>query len=168
MTEYVHTDNEGGVQPEVLGLVCIPAFPAMLKYSGQPCGIYSSSFDLGCTHFDAIGCNMSSITGPVASDEPFSTSTITKAFVPGRNLPALTTIFTYDAECRDRWVLPRQRAVSLVVYNTYPGSETAEDYWTSCQPLGYQNIYSPGVCPEGDTLFAVTELQFVFGGSTVK
>jgi hypothetical protein len=88
------------------------------------------------------------------------------------NVPGLTTLFTYAAECRDSWVLPQPGSLSHTVYSTLAQrGASRSDYmyyiWTSCQPLGFQSMYSPGVCPMGSTLGNTTGTQYVWETSSV-
>jgi hypothetical protein len=88
------------------------------------------------------------------------------------NVPGLTTLFTYAAECRGLCVLPQPGSLPHTVYGTFAqrGASRSDyiDYvWTSCQPLSSQFIYSSGVCPSGSTLGNITGTQYVWDTSSV-
>jgi hypothetical protein len=52
---------------------------------------------------------------------------------------------------------------TFVAFSTNPGTPTPgalfDPLYSSCQPGGPQSIYSPGICPEGQTVAEVTEYQ---------
>lgn len=71
----------------------------------------------------------------------------------------LTTPFAYAPDCLDRWLVSRFGSRSYL-YSTSPRGSTTDPSWTSCEPLNYQTFYSPGICPEGKELAAVTESRW--------
>ncbi|KAF2878248.1 hypothetical protein BDV95DRAFT_589210 [Massariosphaeria phaeospora] len=78
--------------------------------------------------------------------------------------PPLTTLFTAPAFCHSRWLAYPDGSFLYQVYNaiTMTGDGTPSDpVRSSCRPFGAPvSVYSPGVCPEGETLLGITRYQY--------
>ncbi|KAF2107092.1 hypothetical protein BDV96DRAFT_637838 [Lophiotrema nucula] len=95
------------------------------------------------------------------------------------NVPPLTTQFLAPTSC-DRWLMARDSSLggiaeSLhsplwipVIWSTQPakGASEFDASYTSCQPYDAAPTYSPGVCPQGQTVAEITEHQISASGST--
>ncbi|KAF2185534.1 hypothetical protein K469DRAFT_778477 [Zopfia rhizophila CBS 207.26] len=104
------------------------------------------------------------------------------------NVPPLTTVYTPPASCVDRWMLGNGHTITEIaitpvtlddgritmvvttldstsfaqnftVFSTKPSTSSPSDpLYTSCQRYSVAS-YSPGVCPDGQTIAEVTEYQ---------
>jgi hypothetical protein len=79
-----------------------------------------------------------------------------------RGVPDLTTVYTYPAQCVDRWMLqpPCYDAPTASNYTVFSVDPTrilnvSDPLYRSCQRYSTP-IYSPGVCPSGHTIAEVT------------
>jgi hypothetical protein len=114
---------------------------------------------------------MSSITGSLSSRFRISTySAFGSSYDTGdQNFPALTTIYTPTPTCLNRWILPYPSSTSIVVYSTSPsGRGDGDSEWITCQPLGYASLYSPGACPNQQTIEYLREYTLSFEGNTAR
>lgn len=110
--------------------------------------------------------------------KPFSilTTYYTTPFNEWRaNNPALTTIYTPNADCKDRWVLPKSTPNALnqwFIFSTGrmvdPANTMTDELYATCQPLGHEGYYSPGACPHEQTIATGMEIRFSASGSLQK
>lgn len=113
-------------------------------------------------------CEMSLTTRPPSSPSGFAIATFfgTELSTRKLNVAALTTIFTPGLECQGRWLLPPGYSW---VYSTSPYDTKSYDIdpaYLSCQPLGYMTYYSPGVCPDGQSIATAVKVSRVYAGSS--
>lgn len=118
---------------------------------------------LGCvTYVSTQPINDSLITTVVTNDFPESHSTPSSL-----NVPPLTTIYTPPSQCRDRWMLETPRMTDcghtevpdFTVFSVDPSKSIVSDpLYRDCQ-LYQTATYSPGVCPDGQTIADVTAFQ---------
>jgi hypothetical protein len=96
----------------------------------------------------------------------FTTSHQTFATLESQNIPSITATFTGGADCAERWLAHDGILVDGVfmeaVWSTKPRDQGpfTDSLYLSCQPLSAMPTYSPGVCPEGQTVAEVTEFQY--------
>lgn len=96
-----------------------------------------------------------------SGDFAITTFSATFPFSSLKNIVALTTPFAYESDCLSRWLLSSSRSGETpTIYSLSPSGSTIDPRWTSCQPLNYQTLYSPAVCPEGRTLGLVQEAEY--------
>lgn len=69
-------------------------------------------------------------------------------------LPRLTTIYQPRSECLGRYVSQAGPEGPLAY-----SASAWDDNWIKCQPYAVMPTYSPGVCPGGQTLATLTEMQ---------
>jgi hypothetical protein len=87
----------------------------------------------------------------------------TESFPATAGLRPLTTRYTYAPTCITRWYQPYPDSSSYFssLYSTYRQS----NHFASCQPSDgpstNQLRYSPGVCPDGQTIATITESRTV-------
>jgi hypothetical protein len=98
-----------------------------------------------------------------------SYSTVFTSFYPFTtdqlNAPPLLSRWEAPAICHDRWMISRpgpnpqkdQSGTNIWVFSTYPTATTepSDTLYILCQPY-YRMEFSPGVCPEGQTVAEVT------------
>ncbi|KAF2829617.1 hypothetical protein CC86DRAFT_453235 [Ophiobolus disseminans] len=112
---------------------------------------------------------MSFIISSTLPDVAISTWYGTGSYTTDMNVPPLLTVFTPGTDCRGRWLFyPRSSA--LTVYSTSPDSRdtTTDPLYLSCQPLSSASVYSPGVCPSGYTMAAVTQRNIKYGSNSLR
>jgi len=92
-----------------------------------------------------------------------------------RNLAGLTTIFTPPPECSGIWELsPPPGPPGTTVFSRNgrdsrtSGTDWIDNVYASCQPLSYQDMYSPGVCPDGHWIARLTSSQFTQSDTTAS
>jgi len=115
------------------------------------------------------------IAAPVSGVAPTSSATLSEwwhssvfvttwpPLMPTDNLnaPDLTTIYTPDPSCVDRWMLRPVRcdaagSTQYQVFSVDPSKSIVSDAsYKACQKYGAAT-YSPGVCPSGHTIAEVT------------
>ncbi|KAF2637162.1 hypothetical protein P280DRAFT_530846 [Massarina eburnea CBS 473.64] len=81
------------------------------------------------------------------------------------NFPSLLDQFSPPSSCRDRWMVrgePYQVVVPTTTYNNmYDAYSVSTEgpgdrLYNECKPVNGIHVYSPGVCPDGQTLAEVT------------
>jgi hypothetical protein len=150
-TAWMHMDHESGVQPDALRLVTN-------RYISRLRRLVRTRSDLhSCVHRR----DMTSIT---RSDQPTSklVETLTDTIYQWttiRDASPLTTIFTYEPSRVGRWLAPTQDGSLLTIWSTLPTTSPSDYTWLDCQPFRFQHSYSPGMCPDHQTLAAITEIQ---------
>jgi hypothetical protein len=80
---------------------------------------------------------------------------------PRDNIPDLTTVYTPLAYCVSRWMLPVSNgSYGTTVFSTRPKSSErgADSFYMGCQRFSTV-WYSPGVCPDGQTVAEITEIR---------
>jgi hypothetical protein len=109
----------------------------------------------GGSHPSIVNIPMQKMLSSTVPTPTIATSTIQNH--TALNVPPLTTVFTYAETCRGRWVLPTPGSSPVTVYSTWPGNANSriDSQWAACQPLTFQNAYSPGVCPDTHTLATI-------------
>ena len=105
----------------------------------------------------------SNTPGTISRDNEYSHSAIfttAATSFESLNIPPLREIWTAPASCHDRWMLATERSSDkevLVVYSTYPENAPSDRLYKECQRYGAMPTYSPGVCPDGQTIAEVTK-----------
>jgi len=73
--------------------------------------------------------------------------------------PPLTTVFTPPLKCSTRWVMAFSGSV-FSGWNYLNSFGLQNSYYARCQPSTVSgNTFSPGMCPSGQTMGFITELQ---------
>ncbi|KAF2125180.1 hypothetical protein P153DRAFT_400660 [Dothidotthia symphoricarpi CBS 119687] len=101
----------------------------------------------------------------VMSSQIFITTiVVTELNITG--LAPLSTIFTPPADCSTRWLRPNDRD-STVYSGVALGSDvsTHATYYPQCYPYRALPTYSPGICPDGQTIAAIEETRLGVSGS---
>jgi hypothetical protein len=95
---------------------------------------------------------------------PFGTYTA----IEDHSVPDLTTVFTPNPTCVDRWMLKAEpsdcgldnpRTANFTVFSVDPSRSIVSDAsYSLCQAYG-RATYSPGICPSGQTVAEITAYQ---------
>ena len=85
------------------------------------------------------------------------------------NIPPLTTAFILPTECSTRWIqrqASENRIYSGAMPPWYGSSAVISDYYQGCNPYAMSSaIYSPGMCPSGQTIVQIyQDNSSVWGG----
>ena len=124
---------------------------------------------------DETATTWGSSTTATATDEtsqtPWYQSTIITTRVgpqPPDNIPDLTTIYTPPESCLSRWMLPIANTgaatatsqTQTTVFSTQPrpAQDGADSSYLPCQRFSTLT-YSPGICPDGQTIVQITEVH---------
>jgi hypothetical protein len=84
-------------------------------------------------------------------------STILDTLLVG--VPPLSTVWQAPTGCQSNWVYAPSTADTTTGPTTIFSAFSRDPNYLDCQPYCVTPTYSPGVCPEGQTVLEVTELQ---------
>ncbi|KAF2829618.1 hypothetical protein CC86DRAFT_402968 [Ophiobolus disseminans] len=105
---------------------------------------------------------MTSSVAPEAMTVPITT-TFSASYSLDSNLPLLSSRYVLPPECSDRWMLPNPgaRPQDFTVWSANLGNDPL---FVSCRPQSHIGKFSPGVCPEGNTLAQMLVVQWSSSG----
>ncbi|KAH7382131.1 hypothetical protein BKA66DRAFT_570433 [Pyrenochaeta sp. MPI-SDFR-AT-0127] len=87
------------------------------------------------------------------------------------NIPALTTLYTADPDCANRWMLSPDTTNGSRVYSFGPegnGNLPVDPRYESCLPFSQREPrFSPGLCPSGHEFAAMTEIRVSAASKTI-